>query len=276
MIRTDSAPTAPELPGEAEPGKYGAKTGGGVEASLDRAIFPIVRYDPDGKLHLVGTGFFITTNGLFLTAKHVLMDGVFDSAGHQLYSVGIIQFIGDNIYIQRPILRCAIHPVADVTVGVAAPMQNKDGQPLLSPVLKLSLIAPAIGSRVVTYAYPRHANVILEDGTQTMHLMPRWYDGNLEEYYPDGRDRVFLPKPCFRTSIVVHGGASGGPVFSSAGSVFGVNSTGIEGTDISFVSRLHEVFELRIDDVILGNASPASVPVIDMARAGHILVDPQL
>ena len=272
----DSAPTAPELPGEVELGKYRARTGDGVEASLQRAIFPIVRYDSDGKLHLVGTGFFITTNGLFITAKHVLMDGVFDSEGHQLYPIGIIQFVEDNIYIQRPLLRCALHPVADVTVGVAAPMQNKRGQPLSNPILGLSLTAPAIGSRVVTYAYPRHANVIFESGTQAVHLMPSWYDGNLEEYYPSGRDRVILPTPCFRTSMFVHGGASGGPVFSSAGSVFGVNSTGIEGTDISFVSRLHEIFQLRIDDVILGNASPASVPVMEMARAGHILVSPPL
>jgi hypothetical protein len=25
-------------------------------------------------MHLVGTGFFITTSGLFMTARHVLMD----------------------------------------------------------------------------------------------------------------------------------------------------------------------------------------------------------
>jgi hypothetical protein len=55
-----------------------------------------------------------------------------------------------------------------------------------------------------------------------------------------------------------------------------VNSTGIEGTEISFVSRLHEIFQLKIDDVILGNAAPASVPVIEMARAGAIIVNPPL
>jgi len=270
------APMPPELRGEAASGTYKARTGDGVEVSLDRAIFPIVRYDSDGRLHLVGTGFFIATNGLFVTAKHVLMHGVFDSTGRQLYPIGILQFIEGNIYIQRPILRCAYHPMADVAVGVAAPIKDKQGQPLSNPILKLTLVPPVIGSRVVTYAYPRHANVILESGEQRLNLMPRWYDGNLEEHFPNGRDQIFLPKPCFRTSIFIHGGASGGPVFSRAGAVFGVNSTGIEGTDISFVSRLDEIFQLTIDDVILGSRSPASVPVIEMARAGHIIVSPPL
>jgi hypothetical protein len=66
------------------------------------------------KLYLVGTGFFITTNGLFVTARHVLMDDVFDLAGRQRYPIGLIQFVDPNIYIQRPVLRCAPHRVADV------------------------------------------------------------------------------------------------------------------------------------------------------------------
>jgi len=61
-------------------------------------------------------------------------------------------------------------------------------------------------------------------------------------------------------------------VFSRNGWVFGLNSTGIDGTDISFVSRIEEIFELAIDDVQMGPETPRRVPVAEIARAGHIIV----
>jgi S1-C subfamily serine protease len=72
--------------------------------------------------------------------------------------------------------------------------------------------------------------------------------------------------------MIIHGGASGGPVFSRSGGVFGLNSTGMDGTDISFVSRINEIFELVVDDGQMGSERPRSVPVAEIARAGHIVV----
>ncbi len=40
----------------------------------NEAIFPICTPDNSGQLGLIGTGLFITTNGIFVTAKHVLMN----------------------------------------------------------------------------------------------------------------------------------------------------------------------------------------------------------
>jgi Trypsin-like peptidase domain len=269
-------PTPPELPGEAAPDVYGVRAGFGTPADASHSIFPIVRYDSKDRVHLLGTGFFTTTNGLFVTARHVLT-APFDSAGRQRYPIGIIQFLRepDGIYLQRPILRCALHPTADVAVGVAAPMNNREGRPVTNPVLTLSLEPPGVGMRVITFAYPKHANVVVEGG-QSIHFTPTWYDGDIKEYFPTGRDRVLLPEPCYRTSIVIHGGASGGPVFSRSGRVFGVNSTGIDGTDISFVSRIDEIFALTVDDVAMDGHPPRSTPVLEIARAGHIVVEPPL
>lgn len=268
-------PTPPELPGEAVPGAYGIRAGNGRPTDPGHGIFPIVRYDAQGRMHLLGTGFFITTTGLFVTARHVLMD-TFDSEGLQRYPIGIVQFLPEGVYIQRPILRCASHRTADVAVGVAAPMnRDQDGKPLTNPVLTLTLVRPNLDARVVTYAYPKHANRIL-DSAQIINFTPTWYDGNVKEYYPAGRDRVLLPAPCYRTSILIHGGASGGPVFSRSGCVFGVNSTGVDGTDISFVSRIDEIFSLTIEGVSMGSEPPRSVPLIDITRAGHIIVSPPL
>jgi hypothetical protein len=132
-------------------------------------------------------------------------------------------------------------------------------------------VPPDLNSRVVTFAYPKHSNRIINN-VQLIDVRPTFYDGDITEYFPAGRDRVLLPAPCYRTSIIIHGGASGGPVFSRSGGVFGLNSTGIDGTDISFVSRINEILELVVDDVQMGTEPPRSVPVAEIARAGHIIV----
>jgi hypothetical protein len=252
------------------------RTGDGNPINPGHAIFPIVRYDTGGRMDLLGTGFFITTNGLFVTARHVLM-GTFDENHRQRYPIGIIQFLGDNVCIQRPILRCGYNSIADVAVGVVAPMnRNSDGIPLTNPVFTLTLLKPGLNVRVVTCAYPKHANFIHPDGSQQINFVPSYYDGQIQNYFPLGRDRVLLPGPCYQTTMTIHGGASGGPVFSPNGLVFGVNSTGFDGTDLSFVSRIHEIFALSIDDVVIDAGVPRSVSIIELAKAGHIVVQPPL
>lgn len=268
-------PKPPELPGEAAPDRFSVRTGTGASANLVSAVFPIVRFSSEGFMDLLGTGFFISTNGLFVTARHVLL-APFDSMGRQAYPIAMLHFYQEGSYLQRPILRCASHAVADVAVGVAAPMtRNSDGTPLTNPVLALTLVPPELQARIVTYAYPRYANIAVEGG-QRFNVVPSWYDGDIIESLPTGRDRVLLPGPCYRTNIIIHHGASGGPVFSRSGKVFAVNSTGFDGTDVSYVSRINEILDLTIDDVIVDNQPPRSVSVIDLARAGHIIVSPPL
>jgi hypothetical protein len=268
------APIPPQLSGEAPPDAYGMRMGDGNPIHPDYAVFPIVRHDAGDKMHLLGTGFFITTNGLFVTARHVLMDP-FDEKGRQTYPIGIIQFFGNNDWIYRPILRCGSNSIADVAVGVAAPVhRNSDGKPLTNPIFTLTLLRPSLNNRVVTYAYPKHANLILPDGTQQINFVPTYYDGHIKDYFPLGRDKVLLPGPCYQTSMAIHGGASGGPVFSPNGLVFGVNSTGYDGTDVSFVSRIHEIFAISIDDVVIDAGVARKVSIIELAKLGHIVVQP--
>jgi len=276
MIGSEDSRPPLELPGEAEPGAYKSVTGDGAPIAARNAIFPILRIDTRDKVHLLGTGFFITTNGLFVTARHVLMDAL-DSQGRQKYPIGIFQFMDDGSYIPRHILRCVSHQVADVSVGVVSPMRgNKDGELLKNPVLTLTLLLPSLNSRIVTFAYPKHSNVISGGGGQVLRFAPTFYDGHLLEHLPNGRDAVLLPGPCYRTSIMMHGGASGGPVFSSNGWVFGVNSTGFDGADVSFVSRISEIFGLVLDGICIDGQPARRTRLVELARAGHIVVEPQV
>ena len=171
-------------------------------------------------------------------------------------------------------MRCAFHSVADVTVGVARMIQrNQDKQLVTNPVAILDTAGPAINARVMTYAYPRFASIIGPD-SQTVHFNSTCYDGYIKEHFPMGRDKTFLPGPCYQTNIHIHGGASGGPVFGPNGCVFGVNSTGIDGTDISYVSSVAAVLDLTLDEVSIEGRSPRPVCIRDMVHAGHVKVRP--
>ena len=259
------------LGGEAKQGAIGVVSGSGMPVDPGHAIFPIAKQLPDGRWQLIGTGFFISIYGVFATAKHVLMD-VIDAHGNQRLPIAIIQFLPNNIYVVRPILRCTVSNLADTAIGVAAPMKNnKTGDNLMCKACSLTTRLPHVGERACTYAYPN--TMMLGSSPQQIHLFPDFYDGKIEEYYPDGRDRVFLPSPCYRTSIAIHSGASGGPVFDGNGVVCGVNSTGFSGSnDISFVSRIVDILELNVTEVCVPGHQGNSFTVAKLAELGHVII----
>ena len=249
------------LKGTVPKGKIYAVDGNRNEINPSKAIFPILKENSLGNFHLIGTGFFITDNGIFVTAKHVLLD-VIDKNGEQTHPIFLIQFLGDG-YIKRPILRCTSHEVADITVGISAPINhNRSGLPLKNKLLELTPNIPRIGQDICTYAYPN--NVIKHGEIQEIHLYPDFYNGSIQEIHLKGRDSVILPGPCVQTSMCVHGGASGGPVFDSSGKVFGVNSTGFEDDDLSYITPIHTIESLLLEDVSIPSNSTGKVRVQEL------------
>ncbi|MGA3373155.1 MAG: hypothetical protein ABSC48_15485 [Terracidiphilus sp.] len=179
------------LRGEAMPGKFGFGTRDGNHVDANRVIFPIIRYTPDNQIDLLGTGFFISTNGLFVTARHVLQAPFDRRTGSQIFPIAIVQFYESGSYLIRPVLRCAFHPVADLTVGVAAPMKrNSDGASLANPILALTTVPADPHSHVFTFAYPRYESVRHEN-IQILNVIPAYYDGEIIEYLPNGRTGCF-------------------------------------------------------------------------------------
>lgn len=243
---------APLLGGEAPADRFGFNTGEGEKVDGSGAIFPIIKVEFTGEMDFLGTGFFIANNGLFVTARHVI-EAVFDPKSNQPRSgISIIHLPGDGTYFIRPILRGGLHRIEDLAVGVVAPMiRNSDGAPLKNKILNLNLNDVAIGSHVMTFAYPRSKRFEMETG-QAFNAVSNFYDGRIIEHFPKGRDRIMLPGACYRTDMAIHHGASGGPVFSSDGRVFALNSTGYDGTQDSYVSSIGGVLDLEIDDIGLG------------------------
>lgn len=227
----------------------------------ETAIFPILKRTNDGNFYLIGTGFFITDTGLFVTAKHVLLD-VIDANGAQTHPIVLVHFLGDGYKI-RPILRCTSHDIADISVGIAAPMNhNTLGTPLKNKLLHLTQRVPAVGQRVCTYAYPK--STIKHGEIQELHFYPDFFDGYVREHFPGGRDSVLMPGPCAQTSMYIHGGASGGPVFDPSGKVCGINSTGFENDNLSFITPIHTIENLLLTDVVIPTNKTGQVRVREL------------
>lgn len=265
----DPITNTPPLGGEAPAGSIQMRTGDGAAADPGSAIFPIMK-DNGENYELIGTGFFISTNGVFATAKHVLKD-VIGRNNEQLAPIFMVHFLPENTAVLRPILRCCLHDQADVAVGVVAPMVHGTTKgPLRSKAVSLTRQLPQIGDRCSTYAYP---NTVVHPPA-SIHFFPAFYMGAITESYPTGRDRFILPAPCFQTSMTIHGGASGGPVFGPDGKVFGINSTGVKGESgieaISFVSRVVDLLPLVVEDVSIPGRSHASVTIQELSSLGFI------
>jgi hypothetical protein len=214
----------------------------GTKKNPMNTIFPILSIDDFGKYGLIGTGFFIGEDGLFATAKHVLIS---TNQGAPLHNLVAIQFIGDaEGFLIREIEIIAPHPEADVAVGrLKTTVSIKTNQPLLNHYSAISRHKPTIGENVFTYCYPK-TTVLFED-IQKIKVETNEYHGKVENIFPNGRDRVMLPSACYQIKMGIIGGASGGPVFNEQGLVVAINSTSYEEDDITFVSCIADIFEIN-------------------------------
>ncbi len=246
----------------------------GNEKDGDEVVFPILRKYEDGKRTIIGTAFFISRTGIFVTAKHVLHDAL-NKNGALKYSIVAFNFYGNNNYMERPILRWSYNTVSDVAIGVLGDMRNKKNEPFLNKIVKLTTKIPPMNSVITTWAYPKTTYEI-EDNIYTIKLSPEFYSGEVVEHFPNGRDRSFVNYPCFCGTINVLSGASGGPVFDHEGRVFAINSTGYEGVDVSYYARVIELLPLNIHDVSINGRNYESISVPNLAKHRSIIFDPEL
>ncbi|WP_367648458.1 S1 family peptidase [Burkholderia lata] len=187
---------------------------------------------------MIGTGFFVG-HGLIMTARHVVEQAEEDDPTLRtpLWCVQINPVTGE--YFWRPIEHANVHLVADVALCRLSPHLGPDGSVLGNPVLSLGDHDPEIGTPVATCAYP-DSRVRRRGNGRQIDLRLNIYEGRIEEHFPHGRDRIFLPAPCFRTSMHIHPAASGAPVFDAKiGTVFAVCTSSLTPqTDISHVTKV--------------------------------------
>lgn len=248
--------------------KWSTKDGRPSEGKY--AIFPLCESDERNNLVFVGTAFFVCTNGVFLTAKHVVMDRRGERPTDPLTA---IQFTEAGHYLLRPVRHISIN-TTDVAIGVLHPATyGSTNEPVLNPILTLTTKVPPVGSIVTTFAYPK-THIRDEDSMREMHFETSWHSGFVLEYLRQGRDRVMLPGPCYRTTMDIFHGASGGPVMNTNAKVFGINSTGYEGVQESYVSAIQSIGGLGLNEVMmLGDRESRRITTNELIDRGFILVE---
>jgi hypothetical protein len=261
--------------GQADDRHFEVTDSSGNPVHIREVVCPILKLINEITWDFIGTGFFIATNGLFATAKHVLLDAL-DTARNQLHRLFVVQWLPNGTYIMRNVQYVVLHSLRDVGIGSLWPsIHSQTGELIITKRLLLTAEQPSIGEVIFTYAYPK--TIVNPDPQLQIFFYPRYYPGRVEEYYPNGPDRVKLPFPCYRTSIWLHGGASGGPVFDSHGRVFGLNTASFTGApDISFVSHVMDVLGLTLPEVSIGESTPAPMLIWELARQGHLSFKPPL
>ena len=189
------------------------------------------------------------------------------------WSLGTFQFIPPNRIIPRSIIKVTAHLRSDVAIGAVASRINlESNQPLTNKALTLTSRVPLEGDSICTWAYPNC--VTRYDGNSAViPIFPRLYEGQVRAEYGEGRDSVMLPGRCYETNLGIHGGASGGPVFDAEGYVFAINSTGIAGDDISYVSHVQSLggLPLQLYQTEDGVVHP-NITISQLIDLGHIVV----
>lgn len=243
-----------------------------LPVDLHTCIFPIMKALPNGGTRLVGTGFFLTMLGHFVTAKHVIFDVYNPETKQQTGMLHAVHFVEDASVLVRHITDISYHNSSDIAVGkMDFHVVNSTGLPLTNKVPKFTTDIPAVGSPVLTFAYPESDGFFQKGEMATFR--PNFYSGKLLFHSDSPRDSVMVSWPHFGTSINVRGGASGGPVFDEMGRVFAINSVGGY-EDLSYMARVQELLELDVPHFppsAAGAKAPASVR--ELVELHHIVFE---
>ena len=269
--------------------KHIAQTAAGEPIRPGDGVIPILKEIEPGKLALIGTGFYITRYGLFLTAGHVLKDICVErNEQNKVTRPSYVLHLSANAECHlRPIRRFSLMHPPDLAVGHAENYKDKVPEcPLknLRGVLSTKLLKR--GARLVTYAYPENEILDFKKRDNIPEVVGDYFEGEVIEYVQKG---PWMPYPHYRTSIDIRHGASGGPVFWE-GQIVGVNCRGwdFEGAEhqdspLSSVIPVEAALQLQVGNLQLPDRSweHSQIPsykrgepltIEELVRYGHIVL----
>ncbi|MEO8000663.1 MAG: trypsin-like peptidase domain-containing protein [Arenimonas sp.] len=255
---------------------------------------PIFKLGVDGSTRLIGTGFWVTTVGHLITAWHVIEDNI-GKDGVDEGPIFAIQTLLDRKLITRTFRKSDKHETYDLALTETT--EPFDGSPPTIPHV-LTLDEPRLGSRIHTHSFlspdqefsgERRLGIsnftfrgagLNEAFKQKFDIsyMSRIGFGIVTDLYPDGRDSVMLPFPCFQSDMPIYGGNSGGPVFDEKGRICGINCSSFGGSDISSHMALKGVLELRARNIEFIPEDPVARQrtVFELGLAKRVIFQPSI
>jgi hypothetical protein len=256
----------------------------------------VFRCDLDtGEVVLIGTGFWVTTQGHLVTAWHVVEENI-GTTGRDHGPIFAVQTFSDRSVAVRSFHKTDKHPTFDLAMSETIPAPGSVGRPT-SPIA-MSLDDLRLGEPVFSFAVQAHdqevegeslpgattavfsGEVLVDSSTDStpIKFAVRLSFGHVTHVFKEMRDRIMLPFPCIQTDVPIYGGNSGGPVFDVRGRICAVNCTSFGGNDIAFHVPIQGVLRLRAQSSSMGidDAQRKQVSVLELAASGKILFDPPM
>lgn len=258
-------------------------------------IAPIYKVSLEGEPALIGTGFWVTSNGHLVTAWHVINDNI-GEGGIDRGPIYAMQTLPGRIAIPRVLRKSYRHGTFDLALSETFAFSGTGEVPTFP--LAMTLDEPTVGSNIFTHAFlsPTQdfageklagsstatfvGRLAIPDLDVTFDLtfMARVGFGKVTQVFEKERDSVMLPFPCFQSNVPIYGANSGGPVFDESGRICGINCTSYEGSDISFHVPMKGVLDLWARDIefIPEDPVPRGRTLLELGLARRALFDPPL
>lgn len=249
-------------------------------------VFPIMKEVSKGRISIIGTGFYLTRYGLFITAKHVMEELV----DWKKKSIGVgfaCHCPNETEIILRRILFASLIDSYDLAICQADNyMEKVPERPLMNMRPGFSTAIPVPGEQLVTYAYPENEILDFTQKETTPTIRGDFYEGELLRYV-ELSENPSIPYPHFETNIKLKSGSSGGPVFAN-GKVIGVNCRGWdfheddENGNLSYIVPIKHLVSVSVELKQLPNPSweKEQIKIIkekysikELADYGHIIID---
>lgn len=280
----------PELLANFEDGDFA--TIGPFPHQTQMSIMPVVAMKGQ-YLRGVGTCFAISSQGLVMTARHVIEDALeIDDNGEKkdpdlgigaVYAaepgredVGKVPDLLGGPLPAHKVYFSGSHDIA--LMQLRLPRRRETGETLRMPQLKLGMRIPSEGEPCVGIGY--HAMDWKPATGAHTHEVVQSYSasqGRIGTVHLMKRDDVLMKFPCFQTDCKLVGGMSGGPVFDGAyGSAIGIVCAGFEVPEgenhISYASLARTSLLLVLEATTASGRKERKF-LYDFVRGGAVVTD---